>query len=468
MWSLFFASCAVAYAAFRCGRLEPLELSVVGLLGACAAAVYGVGRRGRLRAPACRGWIQWPLLLSAVYVLFQLIPLPLEWLRVLSPGRAAVVLGANTVLSTSVRFAPLSVTPGAAVPHLITLCTCILLLLLIRKLAWEYGPWKVLAPVIAIALTEALFGLVQSYFLGAGEARGTWANRNHFANFEAMCLPFPAAFAISMWQQRSRGKASRRSTWLVLLASCVFVTLLVAIVKSLSRMGFASAIFSVAILAALVAAFNFNPWRHTAVRWNVPVLSIFLGVLLSAFFLAPPELILRYGKLEFSDGISTQDRLLLWDESLPLVSAFPAFGTGLGGYESAFLKHKVTYPLVRDAFAHNDYLQYLIELGIAGFSLILAAAVAVVCQTARNFIDFRGDIRAASAACLGAFGAILVHSMVDFSLYIPVNCLLLAWIAGVACSPGPQGLQPEIIFSKNARAVFHPSGIFNDAATASR
>jgi hypothetical protein len=31
----------------------------------------------------------------------------------------------------------------------------------------------------------------------------------------------------------------------------------------------------------------------------------------------------------------------------------------------------------------------------------------------------------------GALAAILLHSLVDFNLYIPANAMLLAWIAGM-------------------------------------
>ena len=40
------------------------------------------------------------------------------------------------------------------------------------------------------------------------------------------------------------------------------------------------------------------------------------------------------------------------------------------------------------------------------------------------------------AGLLGAFVAIGLHSLVDFNLYIPANALVLAWLAGVAMSPG--------------------------------
>jgi O-antigen ligase len=383
------------------------------------------------------------------YTAFQLIPLPLPLVDMLSPSRASLVHAANAVLPAPASFAPLSLVPGAGLRHFIAIATSVVLVFLIRELAWEIGPWKVVAPVIAIALAEAIFGMVQAYFLGAGEARGTWANRNHFADFLAMCLPFAVAYAISAWQRFTRGRAGARSALLIWLGFCVAVVLLVAIIQSLSRMGFTAAILAVAVVAALLTAISFSEW-HPANQRVIAVSSAFLSVLLAAFLLAPPELISRFSKVEFSDGVRTQDRLLLWDESFPLISAYPAFGTGLGGYESGFLKYKATFPLVRDAFAHNDYLQYLIELGAVGFSIFVISAAAIAWQTVRALIRSRGEERALVAACCGAFAAILLHSTVDFNLYIPANRLLLAWLVGLACSSGLRDLRSEVIMPVRA------------------
>jgi hypothetical protein len=36
-----------------------------------------------------------------------------------------------------------------------------------------------------------------------------------------------------------------------------------------------------------------------------------------------------------------------------------------------------------------------------------------------------------AVACAGALAAILLHSTVDFNLYIPANAMVLMWIAGM-------------------------------------
>jgi O-antigen ligase len=211
---------------------------------------------------------------------------------------------------------------------------------------------------------------------------------------------------------------------------------LLGIVESLSRMGFAAAIFSL-FVAGIAAGGRPDKWTKGARRRLAATGSLFAVVVIAFLLLAPAQLISRFGQLEFSSGITTEDRLQLWTETRALVRPYPIFGTGLGGYESVFLKHKVSSPMVRDKFAHNDYLQSLIELGAIGFVLAAVALGAILLSACRTLSNPNVEHRAMAAACCGSFAAVLLHSTVDFSLQIPANQFLLAWVAGLACASFP-------------------------------
>jgi O-antigen ligase len=156
-------------------------------------------------------------------------------------------------------------------------------------------------------------------------------------------------------------------------------------------------------------------------------------VLLSFVFLPPDQLIGRFAELGSSEGITANDRVLMWKETLHLIAAYPLFGCGLGGYESAFNKFNVTSPNSTVDYAHNDYLQSLAELGGVGFSILALLVIAILAKAGRALSRHpRSDGRCLALACTSAMVAILIHSLVDFNLHIEANALLLAWISGMA------------------------------------
>ena len=84
-------------------------------------------------------------------------------------------------------------------------------------------------------------------------------------------------------------------------------------------------------------------------------------------------------------------------------------------------------------YAHNDYLQVLAEFGIFGFLSGLFFVIRLIQKTLRGVVYATSiDVRCISIACLASLTAILLHSLVDFNLYVPANGLVVAWIAGIA------------------------------------
>ena len=120
----------------------------------------------------------------------------------------------------------------------------------------------------------------------------------------------------------------------------------------------------------------------------------------------------------------------MWREGILVVREFPLTGCGLGGFESAFLKFKTVMGLLKVDYVHNDYLQFLAELGIAGF-LVAAVLIGSITRRVARLAGDRSDGRWPALACLGALTAILVHSAFDFNLYTPANAAVLAWICGL-------------------------------------
>jgi O-antigen ligase len=283
-------------------------------------------------------------------------------------------------------------------------------------------------PLVVLGALEAAIGMFQ-VFAGwpSGEASGTYTNRDHFAGFLEMVFPIAALYGLAILRRR---KARFDSPALPALAACGIWTLaallLLAIIYSLSRMGFLAALCVLFIIAVL----GISPRLPSRV-WRWSSLGLIGAVLLLVLIFFPPDrLIERFAAISSTGRVSADTRLALWKETLPVISEFRWFGTGLGGFESAFLKYQATGNNFRVEFAHNDYLQYIAELGFAGFAILAAIVVGIGAQILRGILKVADeDRRLLIVACAGALVAILLHSLVDFNTHIPANAMTLAWIS---------------------------------------
>ena len=438
----------LGYTAFQWGGVRRTDqyqfLLALGLL----AMVCSLARLHRPPAPLPGRALRWAVALLPAYVLLQAVPLPVAVLHVISPVRAQAVQALDPI-GVNRSFAPLSVSPAATFQHFLLISGYVVVFLLARELAARFQgrSWLAIWPLVALAALEAGLGLWQN-FGRTGEAAqwGTYVNHNHYAGFLEMALPFAVMYPVALLRRARRRGNLPLATSLAACGVWGLAGLMVAgIVNSLSRMGFIATLGS--LLAMGTLAFGNRPlgWLRLSRkrRWGAAGM-LAMALLAGLAFLPSEKLILRFAELTSSDPTGG-GRAKLWAATIPLIRAYPVFGSGLGGYETAFLKFKTFDPLIRDDFAHNDYLQLLAELGLAGFAILAVAACSVVMSTFRKAGRVpRPGGALFCVACAGALAAILLHSLADFNLYIPANAMLLAWIAGVS----PEARPPSAILNR--------------------
>ncbi|HYA17698.1 MAG TPA: O-antigen ligase family protein, partial [Bryobacteraceae bacterium] len=254
-------------------------------------------------------------------------------------------------------------------------------------------------------------------FAGASRATGTYANANHLAGLLEMSLPF----ALAMTAQA----VERRRVLSIIPAAACCVLIFASLLYTLSRAGFAGAIVAIAVLAGLLASGKERRRRALAA---FAILAVFAAIL----FLAVPNQLLD--RLADTDGDVLPDvRFQIWRETLRLIGAYPVFGCGLGTYVSAIQQYRVSStPIALVDYAHSDYLQLLAEWGFVGFAPALAFALLLLSRGLRGAATAgRRDQRWLPAACFAGLVALAIHSFADFNLYIPVNAMVAAWIAGI-------------------------------------
>lgn len=394
------------------------------------------------RAPVQRGLLV-ALALLLAWFFFQMIPLPPVVVAWLSPQRWNAVSSARGLLHQDLTaWTALSVAPSATLERLIFVLPAMAVFVAAREMGWWWKErlWIPIAPVVAVAWLESLLGLTQFYFARiagglAASSRGTYVNRNHFAGLLELAFPVTLMWAIATWRRNTTRDeqpfgASIATAGLLAVAA----SLLVGIVLSLSRMGFLSTLAAVGItLLMFLASLGSAHSRWSRWRWAVPAIVLVFIVIA----LPTQEMLSRFADMAATEDITQDTRAGIWKDSLHLVGDYPWSGCGLGTFEQCLYRYKTVAPVNSVDFAHNDYLQMLVELG--PLASVLSAALAAFALWMPLSVVVSGRGRPNWEMAIGLFGSLLViglHSLTDFNLYIPANAVAFAWLAGIAVSPG--------------------------------
>lgn len=393
----------------------------------CIVLAVLFGPRPRIRSFAG------PVILLAaaiLLVILELVPLPPSvWLAL--PGRALFAEAAELARAAQ-PWRPLAIVPSGALNALGGLLVPLAMVVLVATLRDDE---RRLLPtgVLAFIMLAALVGFVQT--TGAsfdnplindapGEATGVFANRNHFALLMAIgCLLAP------VWACLQPHRAG--VGWRGPLALGLVMTFILLILISGSRAGlFLSALGGVAGVLLALGRIRLAMARFPS--WALPVLLLVaIGTACSLIFLS-----FNIGRAFGIDRLLTENaaddlRVGAAPTVVKMIYLYFPFGIGAGGFDPLFRLNE-PFSLLRVNYfnhAHNDFLETLLEHGLGGLLLLIAAAGWWLWRTAKAWLKDDGAngllARAGSAVVL----LIAIASAVDYPARTPIIMAMLV-IAG--------------------------------------
>lgn len=425
----YLVACLLLGGASAAGAAANALLQIVAL-GLILAWLW---RRDVPLAREARGpiWIAGAFL---VLVLITLIPLPPSlWTGL--PFRDQIVSGFQ-LIRMPVPSLPLSLAPPATIWSLLALLPPAAMFLLVASLSNE-DRRRLAVPLLAVASLSIVLGAFQLLggtesplrpyaITNSGSPVGFFANVNHEATLLLCSLPFMAFLAGRAAGRRSRSKRSGGA--IISVAVGLFLTVGIAISGSSAGYG----LFLPTALASLLiyrrAVVGRIAWPWTA--GMAVVLLIFAAVALRG----------PLSSEAFAGDLSDQPtsrRALAATTTRAIEDSFPV-GTGLGTFSTVYRRYENPDRVTRQYanHTHDDYLEFALELGIAGLLLILAFiawwALALV-RVWRSEVPGAAMARAASVA----IGVVLLHSIVDY----PVRTSAIAAVIALACAllvPAPR------------------------------
>ncbi len=375
------------------------------------------------------------------FIVFQVLPLPSGLVRLIAPGS----YGFRRLYAPGfarLKFMSLSIAPSATFREGLFIAACFLLGFLVLKTVSRGRQIRTIITVlIGSGIFQALYGLFEltranprllfyKKVFSLDSVTGTFVNRSHLSGYLEMIVPLAIGLAIARMNLLTVGVKGFREKILLwtsrgvlgnILIMAGVVVMSLGILLSNSRSGLAVLLFT-GFLFVGFSVLIFSRTGHRQVWVRKLVRATFLVVTILAVTIGIGSTIRRFAL----DDLLHEDRPLYWANTAGIVADFPLFGTGLGTFASAYNAYeKRGGSDMQLVHAHNDYLEYVSELGLLGALILFGGILTMAVQA---FLAWRNrrNIEARGLALGGivSLAGIGVHTFTDFNLHIPANMVL--------------------------------------------
>lgn len=276
--------------------------------------------------------------------------------------------------------------------------------------------------LISICLFLSLFGFLkllalnpfswwhyEGLYEGLNFLSSTYGNHNHLAGYLEMVIPLLLCLFLV---KTRRGMAKYLMLFLV-------VVLFASHTLALSRGGWVSIFISLLFMGSVLYS------QRRFKRKKIILMIVGSVIFLLFFVMAGTNMLERILTVTDRDTVvGLNGRSIAWQGVYEMIKAHPILGSGPGSFATIFTQYQPPGMTARFFYAHNDYLQYIAELGYP-ILIFIAWFLYIIFKT--GFKKLQSPSRQTWGITLGAMTgivAILIHSFVDFNLHIPANAML--------------------------------------------
>jgi O-antigen ligase len=342
----------------------------------------------------------------------QLIPLPPQIWSHLGP-RSHIADGFR-VLGQPLPSEPLSLAPSAGLNSLLGFIPPIAMFCAIVRLKAYRLKWLAIA-LIAATLAGVALGALQvatytpdqaPWYLyedtNYSKAVGFFANADHMATLLVVTLPFIAALVAA---EKSAGLQRYSAIFASSVGLTIVILIGIALNGSLAGYGLSLPVLGASALIIVPAGNRLRIWIAAAA-----------ALLMTASIIVLQTTPIGSSTIGEQASSSVQSRAEILATSSRAIAEFMPFGSGLGSFQTVYPLYEratevtTTYVI----HAHNDYVEVILELGVAGI-LLLGLFLIWWCVAVWRVWRTSAPNPFARAASI-ASAAMLIHSLVDFPL----------------------------------------------------
>ncbi len=443
---------ALLFAPMAFGTVETWSYLIMEVI-ICASALFLYFSPGQKTFYQVPGII--PLVLVLAFILLQIIPLPQNFVKFLSPATFDIYHNCSG-LTGPARWIPFSIYPRATMMEFLRFSTYTLFYITAVQLladrlflkrtvavvAWFAALLSIL--VIIEFITKSLnYPLPHGKILWirqlnhGGSPVGPYVNRNHYAGLMEMIFPLILSMFLAFRPIITRISLKRRIADFFnqkrinnhFLYGTAAILIATSILLSLSRGGIISLTLSMSFFATLVII------KARQKRTGLFIAIIIITVLFLTGTSGWDAIFDRFENIRNQSGFIYDNRYIIWADCKEIIRNFPLFGTGAGTVENI-------YPIYRSfpgndilEHAHNDYIEFLCTGGILLPALMFFCLFSILFSATKSFNKRREWYSILLfAGCITSIGAILLHSFVDFNMQIGANGLYFFFILALVVS----------------------------------
>lgn len=358
-----------------------------------------------------------------LFLLFQILPLPLEFIKILSPVKFQYLID----LEYDKNYSSISLNPSNTFFTFLNFFSILIYLLIFKSLF--YRSKDLLSFYFFIIILGGLCSGIGLYFYLIGNpdflifensfyknsSTSFFINRTVFSCFLVLCF-FCGTEYLRLFDNYKKENTNNFFKKIHVRILIIFVT--IGIITSFSKIG---NFLLISFIFFYICKLLFEKEKKNSFFLKSLVLIVLVDILILGFYFGADKMIYRFSFLgeELSGYLPNTFEEQITRGSLTFfgyskIKDFIFFGYGAGSFETLF---KLNFPSLASYYAdhaHSDIVEFLGEFGFIGFFLILSC---IVISIIKNKLFYFKN--------LFLFYFFIILLIFDFTLHIPLIQLLL-------------------------------------------
>ncbi len=314
-----------------------------------------------------------------IYLLFQIVPLPINLLKIFSPEKFIYLSN----IQEDIHYSSISLSPSNSFFQLLNFFSFLILVFIIKMVFYSDRHKKRLFIFISLIGFISSIVALGFYFIGnpdylfiknsfySNSSTGFFINRTVFSIFCLFCLI--ASLELLKEFDKETNIKNKDNFFIKNYIRLFIIFISIGIITSFSRIGnflLLLTIFFYLLGSKQSLQLNNKSFKYTIIFifiFDIVILGIYFGTsqIIDRFYFLKEE----FSHINYSDNNLTRFQLIKF--SFEEIKNFYLFGYGTGGFETLFQINQANSGSLFANHSHSDILEYIGEFGLVGFILFI-------------------------------------------------------------------------------------------------